>query len=87
MRLTIEIPEDEIEVMAKQIVAEHVAKTIINSEYGGGRVYRNSIKEVIREVIRSDIDNLSERAVAAASKSIENRGIKKMLETIEVEHD
>lgn len=87
MRLTIEIPEDEIEVMAKQIVAEHVAKTIINSEYGNGRFYRNSIKEVIREVIRSDIDNLSERAVAAASKSIENRGIKKMLETIEVEHD
>lgn len=83
MRLTIEIPEDEIEVMAKQIVAKRVADMILRSEFGDGRFYRDTIKKVIREVIRSDIDNLSERAVISASKSIENRAVKKLLDKLE----
>lgn len=82
MRLTIDIQEDEIAEIAKQIIAERVAAEVIKSEYGNGRFYRNTIKEIVREVIRSDIDNLSDRAVIAASKSIENRAVKKLLDKL-----
>ena len=81
MKLTLEIPEDEILERAKEICAERVAKELY-STYGEGRYYRNTIKEIVREVIRADIDNLSERAVSAASKSIENRAVKKLLDKL-----
>lgn len=83
MKLTIDIQEDEIAEIAKQIIAERVAAEVIKSEYGCGRFYRDTIKNVVREVIRSDIDNLSERAVIAASKSIENRAVKKLIDKLE----
>lgn len=83
MKLTIDIQEDEIAEIAKQIIAERVAAEVIKSGYGDGRFYRNTIKDVVREVIRSDIDNLSNRAVVAASKSIENRAVKKLIDKLE----
>lgn len=83
MKLTIDIQEDEIAEIAKQIIAERVAAEVIKSEYGSGRFYRDTIKHVVREVIRSDIDNLSNRAVIAASKSIENRAVKKLIDKLE----
>ena len=81
MKLTIEIPEDEILERAKEICAERVAKELY-SAYSSGYAYRKMIKEIVREVIRADIDNLSERAVSAASKSIENRAVKKLLDKL-----
>ena len=83
MKLTIDIQEDEIAEIAKQIIAERVAAEIVKSEYGNGRFYRDTIKAAVREVIRSDIDNLSDRAVIAASKSIENRAVKKLIDKLE----
>ena len=83
MKLTIDIQEDEIADIAKQIIAERVAAEFVKSEYGNGRFYRNTIRDVVREVIRSDIDNLSDRAVVAASKSIENRAVKKLIDKLE----
>jgi hypothetical protein len=41
------------------------------------------IKQIVRECIRGDIENLSDRAVAAAAKSIENRAVKKLIEKLE----
>lgn len=83
MKLTIDIQEDEIAEIAKQMIAERVTAEVVKSEYGNGRFYRNTIKDVVREVIRSDIDNLSDRAVIAASKSIENRAVKKLIDKLE----
>lgn len=83
MKLTIDIQEDEILEIAKQMIAEHVTADVVKSEYGNGRFYRNTIRDVVREVIRSDIDNLSDRAVIAASKSIENRAVKKLIDKLE----
>ena len=83
MKIEVEIPEEEIQEAAKKIISEHVAGTMISSAYGDGRFYRNTIKEVIRECIREDIDNLSARAVEAAAKSIENRAVKKLIEKLE----
>ena len=83
MKIEVEIPDDEIIGLAKQIAAEKMAQNMVASTKYDARVYRNAIKEVIREVIRGDIENLSDRAVAAASKSIENKAVKKLLEKLE----
>lgn len=83
MKIEIELPDDEIFEMAKQIAAKHIADRIVDRGYGEGYAYRKIIKEVVREVIRSDIDNLSDRAVSAAAKSIENRAVKKLLAQLE----
>ena len=88
MKIEIELPDEEIFEMAKQIAAKHIADTMIEREYGGSYAYRKTIKEIVREVIRSDIDTLSDRAVKAAAKSIENRAVKKMMDKMmEVSED
>ena len=53
----------------------------VKSRYG----YNNMIKEAVRYVIRDDIENITKTAVTAAAKSIENRGVKKLLEQIQQE--
>lgn len=82
MKITIEIPDDEIREEAKKIVAEKIADDIYGDYRSGKYCYRNAIKDIVREVIKGDIDNLSDRAVAAAGKSIENRAVKKLIEKL-----
>lgn len=83
MTVTLEISEDEILEEVKKVVIDKVASRIMDDYTGRTSeryCYRNVIKECVREAIKKDIDNLSDRAVAAASKSIENRAVKKMME-------
>ena len=86
IKVTIEIPEDEILEEVKKVVVDSVAKQIM-SEYNNSQryCYRNVIKECVREAIKQDIDNLSDRAVEAAGKSIENKAVKKLLGKLEAE--
>ena len=82
MKIELEIDEKEILDGAVAIVTSELAKKILHETYEG-RVYRDTIKQIVRECIREDIDNLSARAVAAAAKSIENRAVKKLIEKLE----
>ena len=85
MKIVLEIPEEEIVEKAKQIAAEELAIQIRKGYYEG-RVLRDLCKEVIREAIKKNMDELSSRAVAAAAKSIENKAVKKMMnKLLEVE--
>ena len=85
MKITVDLPDEEIYEMAKELAAKRIANRMIESGYGDGYSYRKIIKEIVREVIKSDIDNLSERAVTAAAKSIENRAIKSSMNKILME--
>lgn len=86
MKIELEIDEKEILDGAVAIVTSEVAKKILRDTYEG-RVYRDEIKRVVRECIRGDIENLSDRAVAAAAKSIENKAVKKMINKLVEESD
>jgi len=81
MTITIEIQEDEIRERAIEIVASEIANNI-SKGYHEGYFYRKDIKEAVREIIKSDIDNLTNRAVEAASTTIANKGIKKLTEQL-----
>lgn len=81
LKIEIEISDEEL----KAIVSDKISEKIARNMYDGwleGRVYRKDIKEIVREVIKADIDNLSDRAVAAAAKSIENRSLKKIADSL-----
>lgn len=86
MKIEFEIDEKEILDGAVAIVTSELAKKILSEGYAG-RVYRDMIKQIVRECIRGDIENLSDRAVAAAAKSIENKAVKKMINKLVEESD
>ena len=84
MKVTLEIPEEEILEMAKRIAAERLADAM-RDRYYEARSLDRSIKEVIRESIKPNMDTLADRAVSAAAKSIENRAVKKLLDKLKEE--
>ena len=81
MKVEIEIPEEELKAMVMDKLSEQITKYMYNG-WHEGNVYHKEIKEVVREFIKKDIDNLSERAVVAAAKSIENRSLKKIADSL-----
>lgn len=81
MKIEIEIPDEELKSMTMEKLSERIATHMYNG-WHEGYVYRKEIKEVVREFIKGDIDNLSERAVNAAAKSIENRSLKKIADSL-----
>ena len=81
MKITVEIPDEELKEMVMQNIADRIATNMYHG-WHEGYVYKKEIKEVIREYIKDDIDNLSERAITAAAKSIENRSLKKIADSL-----
>lgn len=80
MKITIDIPDEEIEKLVAEKLSDHIAERLLEREWTGeAHIYRKVIKEVVREIIKSDMDNLSDRAVNAAAKSIETKGVKKLM--------
>ena len=81
MKIEIEIPDDELKAMVMDRLSEKISQHMYNG-WHEGYVYRKEIKEVVRDVIKADMNNLCDRAVAAASKSIENRALKKIADSL-----
>lgn len=83
MKIEIELTEQEIKDAVLEIVANNTARAL-NNEYGSSIQYvtRKEVKAVIRELLRERMDELSDRAVKAAAKTIENKSLKKMIEQI-----
>lgn len=80
MKIEIEIDEDEILEKAKELIVRDIASRMLEQYRSTSEryCYRNVIKECVREVIKSDIDNLSKRAVDAAAVSVTNKTLKKV---------
>lgn len=81
MKIEIEIPDEELKAMVEEKLSDRIAQHMYNG-WHEGYVYHKEIKEVVREFIKKDIDNLSDRAVTAAAKSIENRSLKKIADSL-----
>lgn len=84
MKIELEIKDEEVVDLAKKILAEKLVSEI-DSGHGFGWTYRKDVKEIIREVLKERMDDLSERAVQAASKSVENRAVKKLIDKLKDE--
>lgn len=86
MKITVNIDDQELIEVAKEVAIRRIADDIF-SGFRAGNIYKNAVKECIREVIRQNIDDLSNRAVTAAAKTIENKAMKKMLDKVMNEED
>ena len=86
MKIEIEISDDELKDAVLAVVAKDIASRM-DSEYGSSVKYvtRKEVKACIRELLKERMDEFSELAVKAASKSIENRAVKKLLAKLEEE--
>ena len=78
MKITVEIDEEVLRDAVYAVLVDKISKEV-QKDWGEGRRFRNDTKEVMREVIKANMDEFSDRAIAAAAKSIENRGIKRAL--------
>lgn len=81
MKITVEISDEELKEMVMKNISDRIAENMYHG-WHEGYVYKKEIKEVVREFIKKDIDNLSKRAVTAAAKSIENRSLKKIADSL-----
>lgn len=78
MKVTAEIPDEEIREAVKVLLADRIANDLWRGY--SDRKYERLIKEAVSEVIKSNVEDLTNRAVDAAARSIEYRGVKKLME-------
>jgi len=83
MKIEIELADAEIKEAVLDIIAHDYAKRLDAEHSTVKYVTRKEIKEVIRDLLRERMDEYAELAVKAASKSIENRAVKKLLNKLE----
>lgn len=81
MEIKISIPDEELQEMVASEITKRLVRELCG-ERGFGFTFRRDVKAIIREVIRENIDVLSDQAVSAASKSIENRAVKKLMDKL-----
>lgn len=85
MKIEIEVTDAEIKEAVLDIIAHDYAERLDAERSAVKYVTRTEIKEVIRGLLRERMDEYAELAVKAASKSIENRAVKKLLAKLEEE--
>lgn len=91
MKITFEISDAELQEAIKEKMVENAVAQIEHDLFttkwmtSDRRTYGEAIKEAVRALIKQNIDDLSDRAVDAAAKTLANKGIKKMMEMISEE--
>ena len=92
MKITIEIPDEELREAVKcalvRDAVEQIETDLWEKSWGTSRymrMYDKAITEGIRSLLKENIEDLSNRAVKAAAKSIHNKGIKKLLTELSAE--
>ena len=92
MKITIEIPDEELREAVKYELVRDAVKEVETElwEKSWGtsrylRMYDKAITEGVRALLKEHIEELSNRAVRAAATSIHNKGVKKLLTELSAE--
>lgn len=88
MKVTVEIPDDELRDAVKLALVKNAVDQLEADLYEKDysyhrRVYSDEIKKAVRALLKEHMDDLSDRAVSAAATSIHNKGVKKLLDSLE----
>ena len=76
MKITIEIPDEEIKDAVLNVVAQQYYKNYSTDRRNVDRV----VSECVRKVIYEDKERITERIVSQASSHLKNVALKKMME-------
>lgn len=91
MKITVEIPDEEIREAVKDAIVRDIAlearrdvKSIAfeDAKHSDGMTYflYRDIRKATREILKEHIDEITAEAVDAAAVSIEKKGLKKLLD-------
>lgn len=86
MKITIEIDEEQIRQIVKELVIRNavstVEKKLFTDEYGymDRRIYKEGIAGAVRDAVKAHSDDIIDRAVKYAGEYIGKKGLKKMID-------
>ncbi|MBR6705282.1 MAG: hypothetical protein IKI84_01200 [Clostridia bacterium] len=86
MKITIEIDDREITEAVKATVirnaVQSVEEKLFKDDYGNydRRMYRDAIKEAVRETVKKNAGDIVDRGTAYAGEYIGKKGLKKMID-------
>lgn len=78
MKITIEIPDEEIKDAVKNVVAQQYYKDYSCDRHNVNRV----VSECVRKVIYEDKERITDRIVSQASRHLRNVAAKKFVEQL-----
>lgn len=81
MKITVEIPEDELKEAVMAVVAREYKATFSADR----RMAQRVVAECVREIIYKEKAEIVDRIVAQASRECRSKAVKKLLESIEQE--
>ena len=76
MKITIEIPDEEIKDAVINVVAQQYYRNYSSDRHNVDRV----VSECVRKVIYEDKERITDRIVSQASSHLKNVALKKMME-------
>ena len=89
MKITVEIPDEEIRDAVKYTLVknavERIETDLWEESWGTSRylrMYDKAITEGVRRLLKENIEDITQRATEAAVRSITSRGIKKLLDSV-----
>ena len=83
MKMTIDIPEEEINQTVQTLFVRRMAEQLFNERDSyDQRSYRRMLKEAVKEALADHIDEVVDRAVVYAADYIGKKGVKKFLEKL-----
>ena len=83
MKITIEIPDEDIQREVFALLVTRVAEQIFTNRWNPDeRRYKELLKEAVHTAVRSNEDKLLERAIPIAGEYMGKRGLKKLMEEV-----
>lgn len=83
MKITIEIPDEEIREEVFKLVTSKLAHEIFYEKFDPfSRQYKSAVKDCVKEAIKGNIGDIVDRAIPYASDYIGKKGVKKFVDMI-----
>lgn len=82
MKITIEIDDNELRERVTELAAKKLAEELFDRAGNVRYMFSNDVKKIVRTVIDERIDTITDKAVDAAARSIEHRGVKKLVDKL-----
>lgn len=83
MKITIEIPDEEIRDEVFKILTNRLAHAMFEEKFDPfSRQYKAAVRDCVRETIKENIDAIVDRAIPHASDYIGKKGVKKLVDMI-----
>ena len=83
MKITIEIPDEEIRQEVFKLLTSRLANEIFTERWGKDeRAYKKFLTDAVKAAVREHEDELLERAIPRAAEYMGSRGLKKLVAKI-----